>query len=129
MPGNKPNTFVAVVLALLLPGAGHFYLRKRWNAAAFFVSVISLSVVGWLINGEMHSLLRANSGEGFLQLMASVGNLFLGLLHMVFYFLGLALGDVSARSYEYGTTFIVTAALINLLVVLDAFDRARGDKK
>jgi hypothetical protein len=29
-------------------------------------------------------------------------------------------------TYEYGNTFLIVAGLLNLLVVLDAFDRARG---
>jgi hypothetical protein len=117
---------IACFLAWLLPGAGHLYLRKYWHAAVYFVTVTLLLVTGTLINGELHSLLRENSNEGFLQWLAALGNLALGAYHFLFYALGLAAGDVTMRSYEYGTTFIISAALINLLVILDAFDHARG---
>ena len=119
---------IACFLAWLVPGAGHLYLRKYWHAAVYFFSVTALVVVGVLLQGEMHSLLRANSGEGFLQWLAALGNVALGGYHLLMQALGLALGDVTVRNYEYGTTFIIVAALINLLVVLDAFDHARGVK-
>jgi hypothetical protein len=77
----------------------------------------------------MHSLLRDNAWEGFLQLMAGIGNIGLGIVHLFFYLFGLGTGDVTVRTYEVGTTFIIIAALINVLVALDAFDIARGVKK
>ncbi len=123
------GVWLACLLSWIVPGAGHLYLRKYVHAAVFFATVTSLAVAGWLIGGEMHSPLRGNSGEGFLQSLAALGNIALGAIHLVFHLLGLALGDVTLRSYEYGTTFIIVAALVNLLVVMDAFDHARGVKR
>jgi hypothetical protein len=37
-------------------------------------------------------------------------------------------GDVVAASYEYGNTFLIVGGLLNSLVVLDAYDRAKGRK-
>ena len=37
-------------------------------------------------------------------------------------------GLVTAASYEYGNTFVMTAGLLNFLVILDAFDIAMGRK-
>ena len=124
--------WAACLLAWLVPGLGHLYLKKYWHSAVFFLSVTVLAVVGVFLHGEMHSLLRANSGEGFLQFLAAVGNIALGVVHVAFLIFGLAPGGleaISQRTYEYGTTFIVVAALINLLVILDAFDFARGVKE
>ena len=39
---------------------------------------------------------------------------------------GLGAGDVVAAAYEYGNTFLIVAGLLNLLVALDAWDRALG---
>jgi hypothetical protein len=48
------------------------------------------------------------------------------------YFIASALsfgaGDVRAVTYEYGNAFLIVAGLLNLLVVIDAFDVARGRK-
>ena len=40
--------------------------------------------------------------------------------------MGLGEGRVVAVTYEYGNTFLVVAGLLNMLVVLDAYDIARG---
>ena len=37
-------------------------------------------------------------------------------------------GRVTAMTYEYGNAFLIVAGLLNMLVVLDAFDVAQGRK-
>ena len=41
---------------------------------------------------------------------------------------GAGAGRVVAITYEYGNTFLIVAGLLNMLVVLDAFDIAKGRK-
>ena len=120
---------IALFLAWLVPGAGHLYLRKYVHAAVFFAVITLLVVSGVMMHGEMHSYLRENSSEGFLQGLAAMGNLALGAYQFVLHALGWAAGNVEVRSYEYGTTFIIIAALVNVLTILDAFDHARGLKQ
>jgi hypothetical protein len=38
-------------------------------------------------------------------------------------------GNVMGAGYEYGTAFILTAGLMNWLLILDTFDIARGKKE
>ncbi len=38
-------------------------------------------------------------------------------------------GNVTNYGYEYGNTFLFTAGLLNMLIVVDAFDIARGRKR
>ena len=56
---------------------------------------------------------------------ASLGN---GLPYFVAMMLGLGKGVVTAATYEYGNTFVIVAGLLNMLVVLDAYDIALGRK-
>ena len=42
--------------------------------------------------------------------------------------MGVGAGQVVAITYEYGNTFIIAAGLLNMLVVLDVFDIAKGRK-
>jgi hypothetical protein len=42
--------------------------------------------------------------------------------------LGHGSGRVVAITYEYGNTFAIVAGLLNMLVVLDAYDIAEGRK-
>ena len=37
-------------------------------------------------------------------------------------------GEVVAETYEYGNSFLVVAGLLNVLVVIDAYDIALGRK-
>ena len=37
-------------------------------------------------------------------------------------------GTVTAATYEYGNCFLIVAGLLNFLVILDAFDIAKGRK-
>ena len=40
--------------------------------------------------------------------------------------LGYGAGEVRAVTYEYGNAFLIVAGLLNLLVVIDAYDIAHG---
>jgi hypothetical protein len=51
-----------------------------------------------------------------------------GLPYLAATLLGLGAGVVTAASYEYGNTFLIVAGLLNMLVVLDAYDIALGRK-
>ena len=37
-------------------------------------------------------------------------------------------GDVDALGYDYGGAFVITAGLMNLLLLLDVWDRVRAPK-
>jgi hypothetical protein len=38
-------------------------------------------------------------------------------------------GNIAGAGYEYGTAFLLTGGLMNLLLVLDAWDIVRGKKE
>ena len=51
-----------------------------------------------------------------------------GLLFFIARGVGLGQGVVTSASYEFGNTFLLTAGMMNLLLVLDAHDIATGKK-
>lgn len=113
----------AMLLALILPGAGHFYLGRRRRAAAFFAIVIVMFLIGVLIHGKVYTPERGRP----LTLLASVGSMGVGIP----YFIARSLrpfGEVLSITFEHGTAFTLTAGLMNLLLVLDAFDIAERRK-
>jgi hypothetical protein len=120
------RTITAIVLAYLIPGAGHLYLGKRGRALTFFCIVVLMFVVGLSIDGDLYTLNR--SGGALLRLLASLGSMGAGLLYFVAAAIG-AHGDVTSITYEHGTAFTITAGLMNLLLVLDAFDISEGRKE
>jgi len=60
--------------------------------------------------------------------LAAVADLAIGLPYLVATSLGYGAGQVVAVTYEYGNTFLIVAGLLNVLVILDAYDVAVGRK-
>jgi hypothetical protein len=122
----KGRTVLAILLAYLVPGAGHLYLGRRARAASFFCIVVILFAIGIAIDGDLYSL--SQSGGSFLRILAAFGSLGSGLIYWVALWMGVH-GDVTSITFEHGTAFTITAGLMNLLLMLDVFDIAQGRKE
>ena len=119
------NPAVAVVLAWLIPGLGHVYL-KRWVRGLLFLLLVLVSLAaGCMLQGNLYRVLPNQP----LTILATLGSMGMGLPYFFLrYFLHYE-GDVVGAGYEYGTAFLLTAGLMNLLLVMDAWDIARGRKE
>jgi TM2 domain-containing membrane protein YozV len=122
----KSRTVIAIILAYLVPGAGHLYLGRRGRAIAFFLIVVVMFLIGISIDGELYTLARA--GDSALRRLAAGGTAGAGLLYFVSLMMGVH-GDITSITYEHGTAFAITAGLMNLLLMLDVFDIAQGRKE
>ena len=120
---NK-KTITAMVLALLVPGLGHFYLGRRGRGVAFFAIVILLFVIGLSIDGRLYTVQEGNA----LSMLATVGSMGIGVAYFIARHMR-DFGDITSITFEYGTAFTLTAGLMNLLLVLDSFDIAEGRKE
>jgi len=122
----KGRTITAMVLAYLVPGAGHLYLGRRGRAITFFVIVILMFGLGLAIDGDLYTV--NHSGGSLLRFLAALGSMGSGILYFVAVAMG-AHGDVTSITYEHGTAFTITAGLMNLLLMLDAFDISEERKE
>jgi len=122
----KGRTFFAVLLAYLVPGAGHFYLGRRGRAVSFFCVVAALFFIGISIDGDLYSPMT--SGGALLRLLAALGSLGAGAMYWGALWHGVH-PDPTSITFEHGTAFTITAGLMNLLLMLDVFDIARGRKE
>jgi TM2 domain-containing membrane protein YozV len=122
----KARTITAIVLAYLVPGAGHLYLGRRGRAIAFFSIVVLMFALGLAVDGDLYTI--GHSEGSLLRLLAALGSMGSGILYFVAAGMGLH-GDVTSITYEHGTAFTITAGLMNLLLMLDAFDIAEGRKE
>ena len=113
-----------MILAFLIPGAGHFYLGRRARAAAFFSIILVLFVIGLVIDGRLYTIQQGS----LLSVLATVGSMGSGVLYFVARAVG-PFGDVTSITFEYGTAFTLTAGLMNLLLVLDVYDISEGRKE
>jgi len=108
----------------LVPGLGHA-LQKMWGRAlVVFLTVGCLVATGALMRGN---LFTARGSDAF-DALGYVADLGTG----IFYFLARSLerhgADVSHAGGDYGTRFLATAGVLNLLAALHAFEAARGRK-
>ena len=126
-PRSAPagNPVLAAALAWLIPGLGHIYL-KRWRRGLAFLLLIVVSVVtGCVLDGNLYRVAPNQP----LTLLATAGALGMGVPYLVLRWgMGYA-GDILSPGFEYGTAFLLTAGLMNWLLVLDAWDIARGKKE
>lgn len=122
--GAQGNAVLAAVLAWIVPGAGHFYLGRRGRALVFFCLVLFSAAVGVLLQGR---LFVGVAGQP-LSRLGALASLGMGVPYLVLRFGMDYVGNLRAVSYEYGTAFLLTAALMNLLLILDAWDIAMGQK-
>lgn len=60
--------------------------------------------------------------------LAAIADVGIGIPYFIARSLGFGAGRVVAVTYEYGNAFLIVAGLMNLLVVIDAFDIASGRK-
>jgi uncharacterized protein DUF6677 len=126
MPEVTTGRLVEVcVAAWLVPGLGHFLLGKKWRGLILFVAIVVMFVFGLAMKGEFFAL-----GTGsYLETLGYFGIWGMGLSRWIATFFGYAGGDPFFPSADYGTAFLISAGMLNVLTVFDAFDIAMGRKK
>ncbi len=115
---------VAVLFAWIVPGAGHLYLGRRRRAISFFCLVLVSLIVGVALEGRLWVMAEGNP----ISTLATLACMGMGLPYFVLRFGFAYQGDMLGPGWEYGAAFITTAGLMNLLLILDAWDIARGVK-
>lgn len=122
------NPWVAGIAGLLVPGAGHALAGRRARAAVYFACTMGLFVFG-IVYGA-----RLQFHVGFddpLAVVRSVAQVVVGAPYLIARILGFAQDPalITRATYEYGSTFVEVAGLLNILIALDAFDVASGRKR
>ncbi len=118
------SPLLAAFLAWIVPGAGHLMLRKTARGVLFFVLVVATLWIGCVLQGNLYVPVEGQP----LTYLATLGCMGLGVPYFVLRYLVGYHGDIVSAGFEYGTAFILTAGLMNLLLVLDAWDIAQGKK-
>ena len=120
-----PQAYLYSLAAWLVPGLGHFLLRRWSRAVILFLCVGTLAVAGYLLRGQAYSS-RGEDVFGILGYLAEIGT-------GAFYFLAQFFephGSNTARAIgDYGTRFLTTAGLLNYLCVLDVWEISHRRKQ
>jgi hypothetical protein len=122
---TQSGTLVLLCLAAwAIPGAGHLWLGRRSKGLVFLVALPVLFALGLALRGRLAPFDFTDPLVG----LAAFADLGIGVPYLLASLLGYGVGDVRAVTYEYGYTFLIVAGLLNLLVVIDAYDVAMGRK-
>ena len=117
-----------VVLGWLVPGGGHFLLKRNGRGALLLVSVLSMFLLGLMMRGAMFQPQTGDILTTVINTGGFIGDICSGVLYLLSVWLGYNQPDVAGHVHDYGTKFLVTAGLLNLLAMVDAFEIARGKK-
>jgi hypothetical protein len=109
--------------AWALPGVGHLWLGRR-KGLVFLIALPLMFAIGVAIKGRLFPFDLSEPLVG----LAALADFGIGLTYFAATALGLGGGEVRAVTYEYGNAFLIVAGLLNLLVVVDAYDIAQGRK-
>ena len=117
-----------VALAWLIPGGGHFLLKRPGRGALLGASVAAMFLLGLMMRGALFAPQSGDLLTTVIYCGGFIGNLLSGILYFLTVWLGYAQPDVAGHVHDYGTKFLVAAGLLNLLGVVDAFEIATRRK-
>lgn len=125
----NPNSSVKAIgmflLGWLVPGMGHMAQRKYFKGIVFFTGVLLLLICGVIMEGKFYDTRQLHP----LMILGFLGDLGNGLFFFAIKWLGFGKGNIEALTYHYGTTYMVSAGLLNYLAALNAADVAMGRRK
>lgn len=122
---SQPGGLVLLCLAAwAIPGLGHIWLGRRAKGFIFLVALPLMFAVGLALQGRVFSF----DASDILTTLEAAAQLGIGVLYFLTGPLRFGKGDVRSVNYEYGISFLIVAGLLNVLVVIDAYDVALGRK-
>jgi hypothetical protein len=117
-----------VGLAWLIPGGGHFLLKRTGRGLLLMLAITGMFLCGLMMRGAMF---QPQSGDILTILINTggfIGDVASGILYLLTVWLGYAQPDMAGAVHDYGTKFLVTAGLLNVLAMVDTFEIASGRK-
>ena len=123
--GSRTQTidYLPLVAGWLVPGAGHFLLRKWGRGALLAASVVGMFGCGLAMQGKLYT-----GVQDVLDILGLAGDLGNGLLFLVARIFGLGADQVMVTTADYGTRFIGVAGMLNIIAAVDAHRLRNGRK-
>jgi len=117
-----------VALAWLVPGGGHFLLKRYGRGGLLLFSVASMFLLGLMMRGPMFHPQGGDLLTVIIYYGGFLGDLASGLLYLLSVWLGYNQPDVAGHVHDYGAKFLVAAGLLNILAMVDAWEISTGKK-
>ena len=108
----------------LVPGAGHFLLRKPIRGILLFLAIAGMYAIGIALQGKIY---MPNTGD-LLDMLGFASQLGAGLLYVLARIMDWGHLPVLTAFQDYGTKFIVVSGLLNIVAAVDAHSLANGRK-
>lgn len=123
-----PHWTVVVIAGWLVPGAGHFLLKRSLRGAILLVSVLVMFVIGLMMRGPMFAPQTGDLLTSIIYVGGFMAHVVTGIPWMLANGLGYNQPDLAGHVYDYGAKFLVGAGLLNVLAMVDAYEIAKGKK-
>jgi hypothetical protein len=117
-------TYLICAAAWAVPGAGHWLLGRREKGLIFLITLPLMFACGLWLEGRLFPFELSQP----LVALAAFADVGLGIPYFIAKALSLGAGRAISPTFEYGNAFLIVSGLLNMLVVLDAFDVAQGRK-
>jgi TM2 domain-containing membrane protein YozV len=118
----------AVALGWLIPGGGHFLLKRTGRGILLLAAVTGMFLCGLMMRGAMFTPQSGDLLTTLINTGGFVGDVFSGILYLLSVWLGYNQPDQAGHVHDYGTKFLVTAGLLNILAMVDAYEIAARRK-
>ncbi|MFH1612347.1 MAG: DUF6677 family protein [bacterium] len=126
---KKKNIYISAILAFIFPGLGHIYVGNLKKGLLFMLILVSLFLIGLAMKG---GIIVLDEDLFFISRLLQICHFFNGsmffitLLFSKFFGLGIEFGDITYSYYEIGQLFIIISALLNILIIFNAYDLAKN---
>lgn len=118
------RSWAFAVAGWIVPGLGHA-LQKMWGRAFVVFTAVGLLVfTGASLKGNVFT---SNGGDAF-DTLGYIADMGTGCFYFFARILENTGADVSRAQGDYGTRFLATAGVLNILAALHAYEAARGRK-
>ncbi|RLE23679.1 MAG: hypothetical protein DRJ08_02145 [Acidobacteria bacterium] len=118
---NKKEIFV-MCMAWLFPGLGHYILGQKRRAYVLGGVILFMYVYGIFLHGQVYT----PGDQNVLFQWGALVELGLGPLYVALALTPFSSGVVKSFTFEFGTSFLITAALLNYFAIIDVLDVMRG---
>ncbi|MGH9396368.1 MAG: DUF6677 family protein [Terriglobia bacterium] len=119
-PPDAGRLITLCIASWLVPGLGHWLLKRKWRALVLFLAIIAMFVFGILMKGQFFAL----ASSSYLERLGYLAELCAGLAMPVAKFFGYGGGNPFFISADYGTAYLISAGMLNVLTILDVYDIA-----
>lgn len=119
--GKGRNIWVGLILGWLVPGLGHFYMKRLAHGALYCVAISGLYVAGMLIAGGTAVNRDLHEWYFYCQMFAGPVSIMLEAMRgdeAVY------LGEsISILRHQTGVVYVATAGVLNLIVICELYRR------